>query len=151
MVIDEIITYLKSKVTAENLDVGVLEAYTYGHKVKSTEIQVQIAEHSEYSRFTTFDDVEISICPLIINIYATQETRTVVENETETTVIISAQRASYELAHKVMGWLSSLNVAENITSALGATSPRYLPGVPFDTGTLMYQSVVRTDLYVKKL
>lgn len=146
MVIDEIINYLKAKIEEEELSVGVLEAYTYGHKVKSTEIQVQIAEHTEYSRFTTFDDIEVSVCPLIINIYANQEKRIIDETE----VIIPAQRASYELAHKVMGWLKPLNVQE-IPSVIGSTSPRYLPGVPFDTGTLLYQSVVRTDLYVKKL
>ena len=153
MVIDDIITYLKAKI-AEDEDlpeIGVIEAYQYGHKVKSTELQVQFIRHSEFTRYTTFDGIQVSVCPLTINIYATQQTiETIVDDEiiTET---ISAQRMSYLLAHKVTEWLNYRDLIDNITDVIGATNANYIPGQPFDTGTLLYQSVVRVDLHLKNI
>ncbi|MBO4733084.1 MAG: hypothetical protein J5662_01275 [Clostridia bacterium] len=153
MVIDDIITYLQNKISNDEIfkDAKVLETYTYGHKVKSTEVQVMFTEHSEFERFTTFDGIEASVCPLLINIYATQTTYEQTVNEETVTVTLSAQRASYLLAQKIVGWLDSATLASNINDVLSATKARFLPGVPFDVGTLLYQSVVRANLHVKNI
>ena len=153
MVIDDIIAYLQNKVDNDNdlPEIKVLETYQYGHKLKSTEIQVQFVQHSEFSRYTTFDGVQVSVCPLLLNIYATQHTIERTVDDEIITETISAQRMSYLLAQKVMEWLNYRDLIDNIADVIGATNANYIPGQPFDTGTLLYQSVVRVDLHLKNI
>lgn len=153
MVIDDIIEYLQNKIDNDDTlpDIKVIETYIYGHKVKKTEIQVQFTEHSEYEKYTTFDGIEVSVCPLVINIYATQEkiTETVDGETVEKTV--TAQRMSYLLAQKLARWLNYAEIIQSIPDVLGATRARYLPGQPFDTGTILYHSVVRVNLHIRNI
>lgn len=152
MEIDKIIAFLQNKIDNDDSlpeGIKVLEPYTYAHKVKSTEVQCEFISQSEFSQFTTFSGVEVSVCPLLINVYATQAQITKTVNDETVDELISAQRFSYMLAQKIVSWFKYAEL--NIEGVIGATNINYIPGRPFDTGTLLYQSVVRVDLYLEKI
>lgn len=152
MEIDKVIAYIQDKIDNDDElpeGITVLQPYTYAHKVKSTEVQCEFASHTEYERYTTFSGVEVSVCPLLINVYAAQTQITKTVNNETVTETISAQRFSYMLAQKIVSWFKYDEL--NIDGVLMATGINYIPGRPFDTGTLLYQSVVRVDLYLEKI
>lgn len=123
-------------------DIKVLEAYKYGHTLKNTEIHAQIIDHSEYSRFTTFEDGKIYISPLQFNVYGTQMK---IGGE-----MVSAQKAAYIIANKVIGWLNTIKLKENLPDVISAKNGTYASSRPLsDVGTVMYCSVVRIDLYLE--
>lgn len=144
LVVDEIIEYIQGKINADSdlPDINVCDAYKYAHRVNKTEIQVSIVDHSEFARFTTFEDGKVYISPLQFNIFATQMT---IGNET-----LTAQKASYYLAQKVIDWLNTIELRDAIPEVIGARNSKYTSGRPFDTGTVLYQAVVRTDLYLER-
>lgn len=146
LILYDVIEYIQGKIDAdEDLPEGikVLEAFKYAHKTNKTEIQVSIIDHTEFVRFTTFEDGKVYVSPLQFNVFATQMT---VGNET-----VSAQKAAYILAQKVIDWLNVIDLHAEIPDVLGARNGTYSSGRPFDTGTVLYQTVVRIDLYLETI
>ncbi len=143
MVLYDIIDYIQQRINAdEDLpEIEVLEAYKYAHKVNKTEIQAQIIDHSEFIRFTTFEDGKVFISPLQFNIFATQMEIG--------GVMTSAQKAAYILAQKIIDYLNTIDLHEALPEILGARNGTYISARPFDTGTVLYQTVVRVDLYLE--
>lgn len=143
MILYEVIEYIQRKIDAdEDLpEIDVLEAYKYAHKVNKSQIQAQIIDHSEFVRFTTFEDGKVYVSPLQFNIFATQMK---IGEE-----MMSAQKAAYYLAQKVIDWLNVIDLHAEIPEVLGARNGTYSSGRPFDTGTVLYQTVVRVDLYLE--
>lgn len=145
MILYEVIEYIQRKIDAdEDLpEIDVLEAYKYAHKVNKSQIQAQIIDHSEFVRFTTFEDGKVYVSPLQFNIFATQMK---IGEE-----MMSAQKAAYYLAQKVIDWLNVIDLHAEIPEVLGARNGTYSSGRPFDTGTIIYQTVVRIDLYLETI
>lgn len=145
MILYEVIEYIQRKIDAdEDLpEIDVLEAYKYAHKVNKSQIQAQIIDHSEFVRFTTFEDGKVYVSPLQFNIFATQMK---IGEE-----MMSAQKAAYYLAQKVIDWLNVIDLHAEIPEVLGARNGTYSSGRPFDTGTVIYQTVVRIDLYLETI
>lgn len=146
LILYDVIEYLQAKVNADEElpSIEVLEAYKYAHKTKTTEIQVCLIQGSEYKKYTTFEGVEAFVCPFAINVYGAQYTFERDNDETET---YSAQKMSYLLAEKVAQWLDYATIRDTVTDVIGATDIKIIPGQPFDTGTVLYQSVVRVDIH----
>lgn len=123
-------------------DVKVLEAYKYSHTPKSTEIQVQVIDHSEFVRFTTFEDGKIYTSPLQFNVYGTQ-----MEIGGE---MVSAQKCAYIFAQKIINWLNVNDLKAAIPEIVSARNGTYASSRPLvDVGTVMYCSIVRIDLYLE--
>lgn len=143
MVLYEIIDYIQDCIDndADLPDIEVLEAYKYAHKLNKTEIQAMIIDHTEFERFTTFEDGKVYVSPLQFNIYATQME---IGNE-----IVSAQKAAYILAQKIIDWLNVNDVHEAIEDVISVRNGTYVTSRPFDTGTILYQSIVRIDFYLQ--
>lgn len=147
MLLYDIMDYIKDCIDAdEDLPEGidVIEAYKYSHKVKGNEIQAMIIDHSEYERFTTFEDGKIFISPLQFNCYGKQCT---IGNE-----VVSAQKCAYILAQKVISWLNTKSLNDALGNILSAKNGTYTASMPLqDVGTVVYCSVVRIDLYLQNI
>ncbi len=144
MVMYDVIDYIQSCVDSDTdlpEGINVLEAYKYSHQPKSTEIQVQEIDHSEFERFTTFEDGKIFITPLQFNVYAKQTT---IGNEA-----VSAQKAANILAEKVVGWLNVMDLHTAIPEVISVRNGTYASSVPLDSGTALYGAVVRVDIYIE--
>lgn len=144
MILSEIIKYLKGCLDTDTditQDINVLEAYKYSHRVNSTEIQVYILDHSEYAKFTTFENGRVYISPLQIDIYAEQME---IGNE-----LVSAQKASYILAQKIIDYLDIVELKDIIPDIQSIRNATYTTALPLQTGTNLYRATVRVDLYLE--
>ena len=145
MILYDVIEYLEDCLENDqqiSASIDVLEAYKYSHKLNNSELQVQIIDHSEFERYTTFEDGKVYVCPLQIDVYAKQMT---IGNE-----IMSAQKAAYTLAQKVINWLNVNDVHAEIDDVISIKNGTYTSAVPVaDVGTVLYRCVVRVDLYLE--
>lgn len=144
MILSEVIEYLKGCLDTDTditQDINVLEAYKYSHRVNSTEIQVYILDHSEYVKFTTFENGRVYTSPLQIDIYAEQMK---IGNE-----LVSAQKASYILAQKIIDYLDIVELKDIIPKIQSIRNATYTTALPLQTGTNLYRATVRVDLYLK--
>ena len=145
MILYDVIEYLKDCLDNDNdisADIDVLEAYKYSHKLNNSELQVQVIDHTEFERFTTFEDGKIYTCPLQIDVFAKQMT---IGNE-----LMSAQKASYTIAQKIINWLNVNDLNEEIGGILSAKNGTYTSAIPVaNVGTVLYRCVVRIDLYLE--
>lgn len=144
---DDLIDYIDKVINSDtDLDAhfDVLQAQMNANKVKSNQIQVQVADDTENTQFTTLEEGEnVSIVPVQITCYVVGNLKYQGED-------VSAIKGSLIVGDKIKSMFQKNVIRKQIPNIIRCVRTSTSPALPLSSGTLTYTTAIRYELQITK-